>query len=88
MKKLLLYSRVQCHLCEELLNELEPLLEASGASVRVIDIEGDPSLVDRYGLRIPVLASEDGQELSLYPLQAARVREYLGLAESPAKLRL
>lgn len=83
MSTLVLYSRARCHLCEVLLGELEPLLEAAGAAVRVVDIDRDPALVERYGLRIPVLAGEDGRELSLYPLDARRVREHLGLADSP-----
>jgi len=79
---LVLYSRAECHLCEELLRALEPLLQAAGAAVRVVDIDRDPELLRRYGLRIPVLAAEDGRELSLFPLDIRCVTTYLGLADS------
>ena len=70
-----LYSRPQCHLCERLLEELTPLL-GSSATVEVVDISEDPGLLRRYGLRIPVLSCED-TELSGYPLDVTRVREFL-----------
>lgn len=75
MKRLTLYSRPGCHLCELLLEELEPLL-GQGALVETVDVEDDPELERRYGLRIPVLVS-DGVELSSYPLDRARVERFL-----------
>ncbi|MCC5863035.1 MAG: glutaredoxin family protein [Gammaproteobacteria bacterium] len=55
MSEFTLYSRPGCHLCEVMLAALEPLLAGRG-SVRVVDIDGDPALRERYGRRIPVLA--------------------------------
>ncbi len=75
MKRLVLYSRPGCHLCEELLEELAPLLPPD-AVVETVDISGDPALERRYGLRIPVLESA-GVELSSYPLDRARVERFL-----------
>ena len=75
MKRLTLYSRPGCHLCELLLEELAPLL-GQEALVETVDVEDDPELERRYGLRIPVLVS-DGVELSSYPLDRARVERFL-----------
>jgi hypothetical protein len=75
MVKLTLYSRPECHLCEALLADLEPLLGAH-ASVETIDVDSSVALERRYGLRIPVLAAGD-IELSGYPLDRERVRRFL-----------
>jgi Glutaredoxin-like domain (DUF836) len=81
VKNLILYSRAQCHLCEQLLEELASLLDqGERAAVRIVDIDEDPQLVRRYGLRIPVLTGDDGQELCSFPLDLARVKSYLGIA--------
>ncbi|MCZ6560927.1 MAG: glutaredoxin family protein [Gammaproteobacteria bacterium] len=53
--RLILYSREACGLCDEMLAQLEPLLSTCQASVEVVDIGGDPELMRRFGLRIPVL---------------------------------
>jgi thiol-disulfide isomerase/thioredoxin len=73
---LTLYSRAWCHLCEEMLAALEPLAEELGATVEVIDVDADPTLVERYDELVPVLVC-DGVELSRYRLDAERVRAAL-----------
>jgi hypothetical protein len=75
MVKLTLYSRPECHLCEELLADLEPLLRTD-ISVEIVDVDGNVALERRYGLRIPVLAAGE-VELSSYPLDRESVRRYL-----------
>jgi len=77
LKRLRLYSRPGCHLCELLENELAPLLSGR-AALEIVDISDDPALLRRYGLRIPVLVAGE-QELSGYPLAADRVRAHLAL---------
>jgi hypothetical protein len=73
---LTLYSRSWCHLCEEMLTELEPLARSFGASVEVLDVDADPALVERYDELVPVLVYE-GVELSRYRLDVERVRAAL-----------
>jgi len=73
--KLVLYSRPGCHLCEALLEDLEPMLGV-GVAVEVVDVDSTVALERRYGLRIPVLVAGE-TELSGYPLDVTRVREYL-----------
>jgi hypothetical protein len=75
MRKLTLYSRPECHLCEALLAELEPLLTAD-VTVETVDVDSSVALERRYGLRIPVLAAGE-VEISGYPLDRASVRRYL-----------
>jgi hypothetical protein len=73
---LILYSRPDCHLCEAMAADLEPLLRAKGAQVELVDVDSSPALERRYGLRIPVLVAGD-IELSGYPLDRERVARYL-----------
>jgi hypothetical protein len=75
MPKLTLYSRPECHLCEALLADLEPLLRADD-HVEIVDVDSNVALTQRYGLRIPVLTAGE-VELSGYPLDRERVRRHL-----------
>ena len=75
MTEITVYSRQGCHLCEVLIEELLPLVRGK-ATVSVVDIDGDPALADRYGLRIPVVSMGD-QELCHYHLDTAAVHRAL-----------
>jgi glutaredoxin len=50
-----LYSKVGCHLCEEAKAAIAPLLREFHATLREIDIEGDATLMERFGCDIPVI---------------------------------
>jgi hypothetical protein len=50
-----LYSKAGCHLCEEAKAAIAPLLREFRATLREIDIEGDPTLMERFGCDIPVI---------------------------------
>jgi hypothetical protein len=50
-----LYRRAGCHLCEEAKTAIAPLLREFRATLREIDIEGDATLVERFGCDIPVI---------------------------------
>ncbi|WP_372789661.1 glutaredoxin family protein [Paraconexibacter sp.] len=56
------HVREGCHLCEEALAVLRPLVAGHGARLAVVDIESDDALHRRYLERIPVI-SLDGEEL-------------------------
>jgi hypothetical protein len=72
------YSRADCSLCEQLLDELAELLGPEAATaVQVVDIEGRPELERKYGTRIPVLLA-DGEFVCAYRLDAERVRALSG----------
>jgi hypothetical protein len=71
-------SRPDCSLCEALLVELaEVLSPAEAAQVHVVDIDGDPTLVRKYGHRIPVLLADD-EFVCDYRLDRARVEALVG----------
>lgn len=57
-RELTVYSRRGCHLCEDLLAALEPLLRGR-ASLQVVDVDQSPTLRDTYGTRVPVVCAGD-----------------------------
>ena len=75
MIALTLYTRSQCHLCEEMLAELEPLIEGK-ASVDVVDIDSDAALILRFGEIVPVLM-HGGDEISRLRLDRDRVQSLI-----------
>jgi len=75
MKILRLFSRPECHLCDELVVALEPIIR-DRARLEIINIDDDLTLKKRYGLRIPVLVGDD-EELSVYQLDPTAVEAYL-----------
>lgn len=72
---LTVYSRRGCHLCEDLLGQLEPLLRGR-AGIDVRDIDLDESLRERYHTRVPVVAAAD-EELCQYHLDRSAVLAWL-----------
>ena len=74
--KLTVYSRLYCHLCEELLARLEGLRAELGFEYEVLDVDEDPALWARYHTLVPVLAA-GGRELCHHFLDEQVLRHYL-----------
>jgi len=54
--QLTLLARAECELCERLLAELTALrARVALPPVEVIDVDSDPALARRWGLKVPVL---------------------------------
>ncbi|WP_254899383.1 glutaredoxin family protein [Methylomagnum ishizawai] len=72
--RLELYGTYGCHLCDE----AEALCRAHpGLELRKIDIADDADLMERYGIRIPVLR-DPASELELgWPFDAATLQTFL-----------
>ena len=52
---LILYVRVDCHLCQEMHGELLPWCDKLGFGLEVVDIDRSEALVERYDYKVPVL---------------------------------
>ena len=50
-----LYTRPECHLCEEAKGQIGPLLKRAGARLREVNIDADPELRARYNVDVPVI---------------------------------
>ena len=56
MAGLTLYHRRGCHLCEQMLAAIYGTY-GDEVEVELVDVDTDPVLKERYGLRLPVLAT-------------------------------
>ncbi|TQV81575.1 glutaredoxin family protein [Aliikangiella coralliicola] len=75
-----LYTTAGCHLCEQVEAMMEYLIQnddmvAHNFDMLPVEIAGDEALVERYGIRIPVLASST-KELG-WPFELEELREWL-----------
>ena len=88
MIELTLYSRRDCHLCEEMKERIAA--EAGGFPTRltVVDVDSRAELAAEYGDDVPVLFV-DGRKFAKHRLERGRLREKLrrggrAPAEAPA----
>lgn len=72
MRQLTLYTTAGCHLCEQ----AEALLDAAGIPFVPVDIEADLTLLERYGVRIPVVRDSGGRELG-WPFDGTMLSEFV-----------
>jgi ABC-type uncharacterized transport system ATPase subunit len=79
---LVVVSRENCGLCEDMLQGLAELERTQAIpAVTVVDVDSDPELVRRFGLKVPVLLL-DGSVICHYTLNS---KELLRLIQrSPA----
>jgi hypothetical protein len=54
-----LYSRTYCHLCDDMLQALRPLLDPEVA-IEVVDVDADSDLLLQYDELVPVLTAARG----------------------------
>jgi glutaredoxin len=80
MPTLTLYTKPDCHLCEEARAALERVRTRVPFEFEAVDISADPELAERYGTRIPVVLI-DGREAFEYEVDE---RELERLLEIPA----
>ncbi|MEO6975513.1 MAG: glutaredoxin family protein [Gallionella sp.] len=70
--KLLLYGTLSCHLC----TQAEAVLHAAGVTAEYTDIAEDEALLEKYGMRIPVVSRVDnGAELG-WPFDVAALKHF------------
>jgi len=70
-RRITLYERAECHLCEEARVLLDAMLGPDGYAR--IDIDSDDRLVLRYGFRVPVVAL-DGHDRLEAPITTPDLR--------------
>ncbi len=55
--ELLLYSKLECSLCDKVKEQLQSLKDIFKFEYQTIYIDRDPELVHRYSARVPVLVA-------------------------------
>lgn len=76
MRRLTLYSKPGCHLCDEMKYVIDSVSARVPLSLEVIDISTDGGLMERYGVEIPVLLI-DGKKAAKYRLTAEELERRL-----------
>jgi glutaredoxin len=59
------YSREDCCLCDDALREVEAARASIPFDLRVVDVDQDPALAERYGHEVPVIEI-DGRKAFKY----------------------
>lgn len=77
MKSIYLYSTPGCHLCEMAREIVSPLLDNHSLQLEEIDIAESDELIERYGVRIPVLKSPHHREELGWPFDSKQVADFL-----------
>lgn len=70
VKKLTLYSRIGCHLCDVMKEQLDTIAARIPFTLEVVDIDRDPALKAEYNWDVPVLLV-DGKKVAKYRLDEA-----------------
>ena len=75
---LTLYSRLGCHLCDDMKAIIDRVMRETGAPVALeeVDISRDAELESRYGVEIPVLLV-NGQKVAKYRVSEEELRKML-----------
>lgn len=76
MRRLTLFSRAECHLCQDMAAALDDLKAPLGFDYEIIDVDDDPALANRYGSLVPVLALGE-QTICHYFLELAALKTAL-----------
>lgn len=72
------YTRENCHLCEEAIETCERVGESVPTDVTLdfVDVDEDPDLRDRYGHRVPYILV-DGRPAFKYRVDETELRQRL-----------
>ena len=74
--KVLLYGKKECCLCDEAMVLLTRVSISLPFDLEKRDISGNPELLEKFGLKIPVIFV-DGVEVFKYRVNEARLRSML-----------
>lgn len=71
------YTRRGCHLCEDAIAVVRDVADGRpDVTVELVDIDTDPALIERYTIRVPVIAV-NGAEIAEYQVAVEQLRAAL-----------
>ncbi len=76
MKRVHLYQRSGCSLCEAVASELDAMHSQHQFEVITRDVDSDEEWYQKYNLLVPVITDADENELCHYFLDSEVVAEY------------
>lgn len=71
------YTTAGCHLCEQAMVLLAPIAGKLGLRIDSHDIAADDGLMERYGIRIPVVRRDGATDDLGWPFDERELRNYL-----------
>jgi len=71
-----LFTTAGCHLCEQAYDLLQRVSTDYPFEIVSVEIGDDDSLLEQYGLTIPVVQFEDGDEIN-WPFDASTLKQYI-----------
>ena len=75
-KIMTLYVGSQCHLCDQAKDIIKRAIENTNWVCSEVNIENNELLLEKYGLRIPVVVSDNGEEKG-WPFTLNQVRRLI-----------
>lgn len=75
-RRLTLYYRSGCSLCEEMQGELLSLQLHYGFQLKLVDVDAEPANREAFGHKVPVLTGCEGEDICHYFLDRAALDEY------------
>jgi glutaredoxin len=74
--ELILYTRRDCELCREMESVIDEVIARFQASLKRLEIDGDPALEAQFGIEVPVLFV-NGRKAFKYRCTARELRKRL-----------
>jgi glutaredoxin len=78
--KIRVYSKPECHLCDEAKETIERVVKWLHIEVEVIDIEEDPELLNEYRNDIPVIFLDD-RKIFKHRVDEEKLKRILGVSD-------
>ena len=75
--KVSLFTTLGCHLCEDAVSILLELVDELNIELVEVEIADSDELVEKYGIRIPVILKEGASEDLGWPFDSDGARRYL-----------
>jgi glutaredoxin len=76
MRQVVLYTRPDCHLCDEAMSLLRRLRAEFSFELEEVDIDQNDELLKLYQWRVPVVTL-DGREITAAPIDVSDLRRAL-----------
>ena len=70
-----IYTRAECHLCDDMLDGLKRWQKHYNFTINIVDIDTDSSLTERFAARIPIIAAGD-TEICQYHLDETALSRF------------
>lgn len=81
MTKIIFYTTLGCHLCEEAEQLLRHLVSVKDVEIEAVDISNTEALVALYGIRIPVLKRGDTEQELGWPFDYPQLLHFAGFSD-------